>query len=178
MTIETLFNRALSLAQRSMVDAHKQRLAAAAAELSLAGHMQAHLDVATGAIVALINVLYQCDSDGRPANYDPHTGRILLRGLPWGDSGWRKWGLRKWEACCLRRLLLGRLKTRRPLPPLFDYNEFTRCWHINYQHYPDAEAALAWLQEDGPDLTEWRAIVDHYRAEATTRMQHKRSTAL
>jgi hypothetical protein len=61
--------------------------------------------------------------------------------------------------------------------PLFDYSEFTRCWHINYQHYPDAEAALAWLQEDGPDLTEWRAIVDHYRAEATTRMQHKRSTA-
>lgn len=174
-TLNTMLERAVDLAQRTVISDHRQRIAAAAHDLSLAGQMQAHLDTVTASMVALINMLYEADTDGGVANYDERTGRILVRGLPWGDTGWRKWGLRKWEAVCLRRLLIERSKARRRLPALFDYNEFSRQWHINHQIYPDAAAALSWLKRDGPTLAEWRTIVMDYRHTAHERMLQKRT---
>lgn len=170
MTIEKLFDRAIEVAASPAGTAIRQRLGETANDLSLAGDMQAHLDIATASMVALISVLYATDSDGRPANIDTATYRILLRPLPWGESGWRKWGLRRWEGACLRRLLLDRVGDRRRLPALFDYNEYSRQWHVNANIYPDPEAALQWLRKDGPSLQEWRSIVTTYRTQAHARM--------
>lgn len=174
MTIEKLFDRAVEVMAAPAANVLRQRLGETAESLSLAGDMQARLDIATASIVALISVLYATDGDGRPANIDTATYRILLRPLPWGESGWKRWGLRRWEGACLRRLLLDRVGDRRRLPALFDYNEYSRQWHVNANIYPDSEAALRWLKSDGPSLQEWRSIVLDYRTQAHARMQRFR----
>jgi hypothetical protein len=61
------------------------------------------------------------------------------------------------------------------LPGLFDYNEFSRQWHVNAIDYPNAESALDWLKRDGPRIEEWRTIVSEYRAQAHARMRRLRS---
>ncbi len=174
MELERLFDRAVEVAAAPAAGAIKQRLAQTATELNLAGHMEAHLGIATSAIAALISVLYATEADGRPANYDSATYRILLRPLPWGESGAARWQLRRWEGQCLRRLLIDRVGQRRRLPGLFDYNEFSRQWHVNAIDYPNAESALDWLRRDGPRIEEWRTIVSDYRAQAHARMRRLR----
>lgn len=174
MNIQTYFDRAADVLGRAVVEVHRQRLETAATELSLAGDAQAHLDVAISSMMGLIGTLYQPDTDGRPANYDMRTGRILIP-VPWGESGWRNWGLRRWEGACLRRLLIDRVGQRRRLPALFDYNKEARQWHVAAHLYPDANAALAWLRKDGPSLAEWRTIVDAHRTQNRERMQRRRS---
>jgi len=174
MTLQFLFDRALETTQ-TLSPTLKQRIEQAASELSLAGHMQAHLDIAVSAMARLIVELYVLDTDQRPANVDARTGRILLRPLPWGESGAIRWGLRRWEGQCLRRLVLDRVGARRRLPALFDYNTESRQWHINLQDYQTADAALTWLKKDGPRLAEWRSIVDDYRISARDRMRRLRS---
>ena len=146
----------------------RQRMAEAAQGLSLAGAMRAHLDVTTEAMAALCAVLYATDADGQPANYDRRTGRILIP-TPWGSGGWRRWGLRKWEAAVLRGVLMERIKVRRRLAPLFDYNEDNSRWYLNTSDYPSAEAALQWLKKDGPKLEEWRSAVNAFRLADTER---------
>lgn len=140
----------------------RQRLAETAQSLSLAGVMRAHLDVAIEAMAALVTVLYATDADGQPANFDKRTGRILIP-MPWGSGGWRRWGLRKWEAHVLRGLLMERAKVRRRLAPLFDYSDDNNRWYLNVSDYPTAEAALGWLRKEGPKLEEWRTAVNNYR---------------
>ncbi len=175
MQIEKLFDRAVEVASAPAVGAIKQRLATTASELSLAGNLQASLDVCTSAIFALISVLYDVDSDGSPANYDMATHRLLIRPLPWGESGSAKWGLRRWEGQCLRRLLLDRVNTRRRLPSLFDYSPESRQWFVAADVYTNVESATSWLKKDGPSLAEWRSIVTDYRVQAADRMVRKRS---
>lgn len=175
MELEKMFDRAIEVTAAPAVGAIRQRLAATAAELSLAGHMQAHLGIATSAIAALVSELYATEEDGRPANYDSATYRILMKPLPWGESGAIRWGLRRWEGQCLRRLLIDRVGQRRRLPALFDYNEFSRQWHVNVIDYPNASAALDWLKRDGPRMDEWRSIVADYREQAHARMRRYRS---
>jgi hypothetical protein len=85
MELTNLFDRAVEVAAAPAASAIKQRLAQTATEFNLAGHMEAHLGIATSAIAALISVLYATEADGRPANYDSATYRILLRPLPWGE---------------------------------------------------------------------------------------------
>lgn len=172
--LTNLFNRANTIAS-APDHTIRQRLADNAAVLNLAGHMQAHLDACKAAIVALINVIYDIDADGIPANYDPLTGRIYLP-VPWGESGWRKWGsIRRWEALALRRLLIERAQSKRRLAPLFDYNADSRIWHLNYTDYPTPEAALGWLRSDGPTLTEWRTLITDSREQAAERMRKHRA---
>lgn len=173
MTINKLFHRSMTLVAPELTG-YRQRMAQTAGELNRAGELQAQLDVAVTAIFNLVSVLYATDADQRPVNIDVQTQRILLLPLPWGESGAAKWGLRRWEGQCLRRLLLDRGKQRRRLPSLFDYNEYSRQWHVNAACYPDAEAALQWLKNDGPALNEWAAIVQDYRAQAYARMRRIR----
>lgn len=172
MSIQKLFNRAYDVGRASPELNPKQRLAAAAQSLSLAGDMQAHLDVAEASIVALIDVLYAVDADQRPANVDAVTGRILIP-LPWGSSGWRHWGLRKWESECLRKIMVERSKVRKPAP-LFCFDHGSRQWFADMELYPTAEDALGWLKDKGPTLGEWRQAVDDYRAKAHDRMMRHR----
>ncbi len=152
----------------------KARMAAAANELSLAGTMRAHLDVAVESMAAIINILYHADDDGQPCNFDRVTGRILLP-LPWGRSGWRAWGLRQWEATILRRILLERSRERRRHAPLFDFNAEARTWHLAYVDYPTVDAALGWLKKDAPSLPEWRTAVTEHRDYHADKMRQRRA---
>ena len=172
--LKQLLDRASSITAIQAPPALRQRMADTATELSLTGHSQAHLDIAITAIAHLIAAIYTHDADGRLANADQRTGRILMRPLPWGESGAAKWGLRRWEGQCLRRLMLDRVGSRRRLPCLFDYNNESRQWHINLHDYPTGEDALDWLKRDGPRLSEWRTIVSDYRSAAHQRMLRRR----
>jgi len=79
------------------------------------------------------------------------------------------WGLRSWEAECLRRILLHRCQHPGKYIELFDYSQLTRRWYVRADSYPDVEIALAWLKSEGPNAKEWRAEVDRYRTQEATR---------
>jgi len=172
--LEALFGRAIEVRGGAGPSAViKQRIADAAENLSLAGHMQAHLEVMTEALMKLIEILYQVDVDGQPANYDVRTGRIFIP-LPWGRAGWKHWGVRYWESECLKRILLDRVNYKRRRPPLFDYSAYSGRWHLNTTDYPTLQLALQWVQKEGPTLAEWRTVVGEYRERAQARMRRHR----
>lgn len=162
MELNDLVERVSDIRRASPSPQVRVRVQEAAQELSRAGDLRMHLDLALEAIAALISILYETDEDGQPANYDQRTGRILLP-VPWGSAGWRKWQLRKWEANVLRSILLQRLQERRRFPPLFDHNFDNHRWYLNHADYPDPAAALAWLKRAGPSLAEWRSAAYEYR---------------
>lgn len=137
----------------------RQRIAQAAQDLSRAGTMAAHCEVANEALLALVNILYQRDEDKCPANVDRVTGRLLVP-APWGAAGWKRWGLRKWEAEVLRRILRERVEAQRR--PLFDYSETHRYWLLNMNTYNSLRLALAYLQAEPIGLVEWRTCTDAY----------------
>lgn len=142
----------------------RERMQTIAASLSLAGTMAAHCEVVNEALAALVTVLYQRDDDKCPANIDRVTGRILIP-VPWGSAGWKRWGLRKWEAEIVRRLLMGRLRNRQ-IVPLFDYSSEMRYWSVNLATYNSQRMAMAYLQAHAVTLAEWRGYVDAYREAA------------
>ncbi len=153
----------------------RQRVQEAAQELSRAGDVQMRVELANEALAALCVVLYELDADQRPANIDPVTWRILLP-TPWGRAGWRQWGLRRWEAEVLRRVLRIRTEMRKH-KNLFDYNEQGRTWHLNRADYPTVEQALAYLKGSPITLIEWRKHADVIAEQARTRMQRLRLNA-
>jgi hypothetical protein len=166
MTMNKAFERAMELGKRKPPVINRQRLAQTAEAMSRAGDMQLHLDACVAATVAFVNVLFATDADGQPANFDPYAGTILIP-VPWGSGGWKRWGLRKWEATCYRRLLLDRVERRSG--GAFDYNEHTRQWLIDSDQYTTANDVLIWLKDNEPLLREWRPIVDAYRAREAKR---------
>jgi hypothetical protein len=173
MVFDELLTRAMDVTSKT-VDPHtKQRISTAAQDLSMAGELQARLDVCNAAIAGLIAILYDVDADGVPVNYDRATYRLLIP-VPWGEAGGLKWGLRQWEARCLRRLLLNRVGANRRMPSLFDYDEYSRQWSVDLTAYPHVESALEWLRKDPPTLAEWRVIVEDFRAETLERMNRLR----
>lgn len=143
----------------------KQRMAEQATALSLAGDLAAHCEIANEALCKLTVVLYEPASDGLAANVDYKTGRLLIP-APWGSSGWRKWGLRDWQATILRMILLTRqdhFVPRKTLPPLYTYNRNTRQWFLEIGDYQDLNAAKRWLERGQIRPTEWREAQSHYR---------------
>lgn len=155
MELQQIVERVADI-RHSRPSAHvRQRVAEAAQELSRAGDMQAHLELATEALAAFSVLLYEADADGQPCNYDRVTARILVP-VPWSDRGARKWKMRQWEGRVLRRIMLDRTKERRRKPPLFDYSELSNRWYLNVSDYPTAAAALEWIRGQGPRFAEWR----------------------
>jgi hypothetical protein len=150
----------------------KERLAENAQELSRAGTMQLRVELMNEAIAALVVVLYEADGDGRPANIDRVTWRLLVP-APWGRGGWKRWGLRRWEAEALRNILRVRTEMRRHVN-LFDYNEEARTWHINRGDYPTLESAIAYLKVNQITLAEWRKQADVIAEATRIRMQRYR----
>lgn len=167
-----MFDRARAAGDRRPTFDPKQRMAAAAEELNRAGYLQAQLGVAEGALVSFIQTLYATDADQRPANYDEATGRILIP-LPWGSSGWKHWGLTKTEAAHLRRVLMGRAIMRKPAP-LFCHDQESKQWFLDTETYPTTDAALMWVQKFGPQLGEWRTIVQAHRLADAERKHARR----
>ena len=156
-----LFERAKSIGGNRPMLNPKQRIAHAAEQLNQAGNLQAQLGVCEAALVALVNVLYAMDAEQRPANYDAATGRILI-GLPWGSRGWKHWGLRRMEADCLRRVMLGRSGDSHR-PRLLIYAADCRQWYVDFETYPTLDSALAWVRDHGPRLSEWRDVIEAHR---------------
>lgn len=173
MELDTLIERTQKLREVIPVPNVKQRLAAAAQELSLAGSNQARVELLNEAVLALAKVLYEVDPDGLPANIDSKTHRILIP-VPWGRAGWKKWGLRYWESEILRQILIVRGQMQR-VAPLFDYNEGARTWHLNYTAYGRLDQALMHWKHNQILLKDWRVFADAYRQRAQQRMDRHRS---
>ena len=146
----------------------KQRIADAADALSRAGTMAARVELCNESLSKLVVLAYEPDTDGRAANVDTTTHRILIP-LPWGSSGWKRWGLRYHEALVMRAIMLGR-QTVKPgrVVPLFVYDEAARTWHLNAMDYRNLDAGMSWLQASQITLTEWRRHLRQWRDGAKT----------
>ena len=146
MELDTLIERTQQVREASPVPSVKQRMATAAQELSLAGSNQARVELLNEAVLAITKLCYECDRDGLPSNIDARTHRLLIP-APWGKAGWRRWGLRDWEAGILRQILIVRGQMQR-VAPLFDYNQETRQWHLNLTQYPRFDQALMYWKSN------------------------------
>ena len=67
----------------------------------------------------------ETDPDGRLANVDHVSGAVLVP-LPWGEAGYKMWGLRITEGRALRFIM--RRRAERDRPPLFSYDADARRW--------------------------------------------------
>lgn len=121
-----------------------QRAATIAVELSRLGLYEAVAGVCNAALASLIELCYEIDSDRLPANIDPATGRILIP-LPWGASGYRRYGLRSTESKVLRALMQDRQTARRGHVRLWYYETENRSWYLNSADYRNVESARAYL---------------------------------
>jgi hypothetical protein len=150
----------------------KQRIAQAAELLSQAGDIAVHVELANEALSKLVGVLYQVAPDGVYTKIDSRTYRFLVP-APWGDSGWKLWGLRHGEAVILRGVLLGRIKAAR-FAPLFDYNDTTRKWHLDVSSYSTLAYAQAYLTHCPVSVAEWRESANAYHHVKATIQQRQR----
>lgn len=160
--LNELFRRAMETTGGASLNT-RRRLADHAASLDSAGTLQARLDVCIARTAELIKVLYEPDATGRLFRVDDVTGEIKIP-VPWGNSGWRYWGLRKWEGACYNQVL--RKMQRGRTPTLFAYNPESRCWVVDLELFPTIEHALLWLKDHGPSLKVWRDVVE-------TRQEHE-----
>lgn len=169
MNLDTLIERTQEVRQAATDPSRtiKQRMADAAAELSRAGDNQQRVELLNEACLALTRLCYEADPDGQPANIDSRTHRLLVP-APWGKAGWRRWGLRDWEASILRQILIVRCQMQRVLPA-FDFNAESRTWHANLQAYPRLDQALLYWKSNPVTLKEWRRHADIYRQKAHAR---------
>jgi hypothetical protein len=151
----------------------KERIAENAQELSKAGDMQLRVEIVNEAMAALTAVLYQADVDGRLANIDHSTWRLLIP-APWGRSGFKHWGLRQWESSILGNILRIRTEMRKHIN-LYDYNDQSRTWHLNLNAYPTIESALSYQKDKPITLAEWRKHADVLTEANRLRMQRYRA---
>lgn len=125
-------------------------LRSVAKALSRRGLAQAKVELVNYALLTLVELLFEDDTDGRRANVDP-DGRILIP-LPWGRMGHKSWELRRTEANALRWLMLQRYATQNE--PLFVYDAGGRTWLVNLAY--SKRSALSYLRTMPVTLAEWR----------------------
>lgn len=174
MELKQLFERTTDIRTATPSATTRQRLAEVAADISRAGDNQARVELLNESCLALTTILYAGDAEGRFANIDSRTYRLLVP-APWGANGWRKWGLRKWEGLILRQILIVRCQMRR-VAPLFDYSDELNQWYLAADQYPDLSRAMAYWKAYPITLKEWRLHADGYRADARKRMAKNRNT--
>lgn len=122
-----------------------------AERLTKRGVMQAKTELANNALLAFIEVLFDCDSDGIFANID-QDNRILIP-APFGRAGGRLWGLRNTEQRAFSRLMRKRSETESN--PLLRYDGEFRQWFVGAGY--NRRSALAYLRHMPITLAEWRA---------------------
>lgn len=125
-------------------------LRSVAKALSRRGLAAAKVEIVNFALLELVNLVFEDDTDGRPANVDP-DGRILIP-LPWGRMGHKAWELRRTEANALRWLMLQRYAVQNE--PLFVYDAGGRAWLVNLAY--SKRSALSYLRTMPVTLAEWR----------------------
>ena len=152
------------------------RFADVAQSLSRAGVALAHAETCNAALQRVIELAYQTDTDARHCNMD-RDGRLLFA-LPFGKSGYKRWGLRRREADALRAILMARqtLQQGRPLP-LFTYDHISRSWYVNVMDYPSRSEAQAYIAHYGITSREYKQALqrlqtaDRTQAEARQKLR-------
>lgn len=130
-------------------------LRALATNLSRRGVASAKVELFNHVVAAAVDLCLECDPDGRPANVDHITGVVLVP-LPWGEAGYKMWGLRITECRALRYILRQRAEVHRP--PLFDYDPTLRRWVFG-QTWTRNTAAM-YLRNAEITLAEYRRAWD------------------
>ena len=128
-----------------------------ARNLSRRGLAATKAELFNNALAALADLCMEWETADRRANVDL-DGRLLVP-VPWGDSGYKVWGLRVTEARILRRIMLQRAERDRP--PLFDYDPTIRRWVFLLAW--SRRTAAAYLNLQPITLTEYRAAWDATR---------------
>jgi len=134
-------------------------LRAIAQKLSRRGVAAAKCELANSALLALVEVLHELDTDGSMPNVDG-DGRILVP-VPWGKLGYHHWGLRASEGRALNWLLRRRSEVENE--PLFVFDGDTRQWLLG-RKYESRKHAIAYLRLCPVTLPEWRAGWDSTRS--------------
>jgi hypothetical protein len=148
----------------------RQRVQDHADRLSRAAQVQAAVELANEAVCRAATICYE-SVDRQPVNVDQHTYRILIP-LPWGDSGYRYWGMRSAEARVLRAVLMGRVHSE-PLVALFDYSD--RQWFLNAAVYKSAAVALDYLKRNPIVAREWLRVQNDRRTRPEKRSTNRRT---
>jgi hypothetical protein len=130
-------------------------LRALATNLSRRGVAQAKVELMNNAVATACDLCLECDPDGRPANVDHITGAVLVP-LPWGEAGYKMWGLRVTECRQLRYILRRRAEHDRP--PLFDYDPQMRRWV--FSSFWTRNTAAGYLRASPLTLAEYRRAWD------------------
>lgn len=138
----------------------RRRIADSADNLNRAGRDAARVEVVNEAMARLTELCYAIDA-GRLCNVDSATGRLLIP-APFGDHGWKFYGLRYREGRTLRTILWDRQDTFKPgrvRPPLYSYDADTRAWYLNIGDYATLDAAGWYLSRAEITIAEWRGAI-------------------
>ena len=118
--------------------AGRQRAGNVAAQLSRRGRLAASAELCNEAVTQLLRLAWQADTDGYAANVDQVTGRLLVP-APWGDNGYRAYGLRSTEGRALRGYMMGLQGKQGAGAPIFTYDGLSRSWYLNhFDHTPQS----------------------------------------
>lgn len=172
MEMTTLIERTQQIRDALPLPTVKQRLAAVAEELSLAGYNQSRVELLNEAALNFTTTLYAFDQSGRSENVDPRTHRVLIP-APWGKRGWKRWQLRDWEATVLRKTLIVRCQMQR-VPALFDFGGGQ--WFVNFTDYVRLDQALLYWKANPITLKDWHLHADLMRQQARDRMDRLRGS--
>jgi len=170
MELTTLIERTQTIREALPVPNVKQRLAAAAQELSLAGYNQSRVEILQESVLHFTTTLFAVDQSGRLENVDHRTHRILIP-APWGSSGWNCWNMRRWEATILRKTLIVRCQMNR-IKPLLDFGGGQ--WFLNFIDYGRLDLALMYWKTNPITLKDWHLHADLMRQQARDRMDKLR----
>lgn len=150
----------------------KQRLAEVAKIRSLAGDALARIGECEEAVLKLLDLLYQKDTDNAFCNIDNQTGKILCP-LPWGQAGYKLWGLRDLSATVLRHWFMRRSANDNPARPALFIYKADRRWYLNVEDYGTKELAWRFLGKEKLTLADWR-ILAHAKKERNRGYHQKR----
>jgi hypothetical protein len=171
--IDTMGERVQAIRNGNTPGAYiKQRIQQAAEQLSNSALIQMQLEAISEAVLKYTSTLYE-RVDGYPVNIDKLTHRVRMV-APWGSAGWKTWGLRHWEACVLRSILL---KRSRQSNALFEYNEPMKTWHVNVRTYTNSRKALEYWQAHPIRVEEWMDAMRLHnagRVTATTQSRQRK----
>ena len=133
-------------------------LRAVAQNLSRRGLASAKVELFNTVLAGAVDLCLETDPDGRLANVDHVTGSVLVP-LPWGEAGYKMWGLRITECRILRYIM--RRRAERDKPPLFSYDADARRW-VWTRSFGRTTAA-SYLRAAPITLAEYRAAWDANR---------------
>ena len=130
-------------------------LRAVVQNLSRRGMAGAKVELFNHALAGAVDLCLETDADGRAANVDFVTGAVLVP-LPWGEAGYKLWGLRITEGRALRFIM--RRRAERDRPPLFSYDADARRWVWSRSF--GRNTAASYLRAAPITLVEYRAAWD------------------